>query len=107
MSKYSVKIFDEAKDDIKRIIKYIKVRLKEPKIAKQHSEVFKKEILKLKDMADIYSTIDNEISGKTNIRKVNVKNFMIFYRIIDEIKEVQIIAVYYSGSSWQKNIKYK
>lgn len=44
MSKYSVKIFDEAKDDIKKIIKYIKIRLKELKIARQHSEDFKKEI---------------------------------------------------------------
>ena len=25
----------------------------------------------------------------------------------EEIKEVQIIAVYYSGSNWQKNIKYR
>ena len=27
--------------------------------------------------------------------------------ILEEIKEVQIIAVYYSGSNWQKNIKYR
>ena len=32
---------------------------------------------------------------------------MIFYRIIEKTKEVQVIAVYYSGSNWQKNIKYR
>ena len=107
MNKYNVRILDEAKDDIKKIIIYIKTKLKEPEIAKQYSNVFKEEILKLKDTADIYSVIDNEVTGKSYIRKINIKNFMIFYRINQEIKEVQILAVYYSGSNWQKNIKYR
>lgn len=88
MNKYNVKILDEAKDDIKEIIIYIKTKLKEPEIAKQHSKAFKKEIPKLKDTADIYNVIDNEITGKSDIRKINVKNFMIFYRIIERTKEV-------------------
>ena len=107
MNKYNVKILDEAKNDVKEIIIYIKTKLKEPEIAKQYGKSFKEEISKLKDTADIYNVIDNEITGKSDIRKINVKNFMIFYRIIEEIKEVQIIAVYYSGSNWQKNLKYK
>lgn len=107
MNRYNMKILDEAKDDIKEIIIYIKTKLKEPEIAKQYSKAFKEEISKLKDTADIYNVIDNEITGETDIRKINVKNFMIFYRIIKEIKEVQIIAVYYSGSNWPKNIKYR
>lgn len=107
MNRYNVKILEEAKDDIKEIIIYIKTKLKEPEIAKQHKEAFRKEISKLKDNADIYNVIDNEITGKSDIRKINVKNFMIFYRIIKEVKEVQIIAVYYAGSNWQKNIKYR
>ena len=107
MNKYNVRILDEAKDDIKKIIIYIKTKLKEPEIAKQYSNVFKEEILKLKDTADIYSVIDNEVTGKSDIRKINIKKFMIFYRINQEVKEVQILAVYYSGSNWQKNIKYR
>lgn len=34
MNKYNVRILDEAKDDIKKIIIYIKTKLKEPEIAK-------------------------------------------------------------------------
>ena len=92
---------------MKKIIIYIKTKLKEPEIAKQHSKAFKEEISKLKDTANIYNVIDNEITGKSDIRKINVKNFMIFYRIIKEIKEVQVIAVYYSGIKWQINLKYR
>lgn len=107
MNRYNVKILDEAKDDMKKIIIYIKTKLKEPEIARQHRNAFKEEISKLKDTAEIYNVIDNKTTGRSDIRKINVKNFIIFYRIINEIKEVQIIAVYYSGSNWQKNIKYR
>ncbi len=107
MNKYDVKILNEAKEDIKKIITYIKKKLKEPEIANQHRKAFKEQISKLKETADIYNIIDNEITGKSDIRKINVKNFMIFFKIIEEIKEVQIIAVYYSGSNWQKNVKYR
>ena len=107
MNKYNVIILDEAKEDIKEIIRYIKVKLKEPKIAKQHIKAFKEEISKLNYTADIYNVIDNEITGKRDIRKINVKIFMIFYGIIEKTKDVQIIAVYYSGSNWQNNIKYR
>lgn len=107
MNKYNVKILDEAKEDMMKIIRYIKTKLKEPQIAEQHRKAFKEEISKLKNTADIYSVIDNETTGKSEIRKINVKNYMIFYRIIEQEKEVQIIAVYYSGSNWQRNVKYR
>lgn len=53
MNKYNVKILDEANDDMKEIIIYIKTKLKEPEIAKQHRIAFKEEISKLKDTAGI------------------------------------------------------
>lgn len=105
MNKYNVKILDDAKEDMKKIIIYIKTKLKEPEIARQHRKDFKEKIAKLEETANIYNIIDSEVTGKNDIRKINVKNFTIFYRVIEEIKEVQIIAVYYSGSNWQKNIK--
>lgn len=92
---------------MKKIIIYIKTELKRPEIARQHRKAFREEISKIKDIANIYNIIDSEITGKSDIRKINIKNFMIFYRIIEDIKEVQVIAVYYSGSNWQKNVKYR
>ena len=92
---------------MKKIIIYIKTELKRPEIARQHRKAFREEISKIKKNANIYNIIDNEITGKSDIRKINIKNFMIFYRIIEDIKEVQVIAVYYSGSNWQKNVQYR
>lgn len=107
MKKYKIQILEDAKEDIIQIVNYIKKQLKEPEIAKQHSKAFKDAILKLKDSADIYNIIDEEIIGVTNIRKVNVKNFMIFYILSESEDLVQVIAVYYSRSDWQHKVKYR
>ena len=49
--------------------------------------------------------IDEELTGIKDIRKVNVKNFMIFYRINQNDDLVQVFAVFYAKSNWQNNIK--
>lgn len=105
MKTYKVQITEDAKEDIKEIVAYIKEKLKEPEIAKQHKKAFKDAIIKLKDSADIYNVIDEELTGIKDIRKVNVKNFMIFYRINQNDDLVQVFAVFYAKSNWQNNIK--
>lgn len=105
MKNYKIQILEDAKEDIKEIIAYIKNKLKEPEIAKQHKKAFKDAIKELKDTASIYNVIDEETIEIKNIRKINVKNFMIFYRIIDNENIVQIIAVYYAKSNWRDKLK--
>lgn len=105
MKSYKVQILDIANQDMKEIISYIKNKLREPEIAKQHKSAFKEAILELKNSASIYSLIDEELIGRKDIRKVNVKKFMIFYRIIEEESLVQIIAVFYAKSNWKTRIK--
>ena len=48
MKVYKVKITEDAKQDIKEIISYIKTELKEPQIAMQHKKAFKDAIMNLK-----------------------------------------------------------
>ncbi len=80
MKNYKIRILDDANEDMKEIISYIKNKLKEPDIAKQHKSAFKEAILELKDSAGIYSPIDEELTGKNNIRKINVKKVYYFLR---------------------------
>lgn len=105
MKNYKVQITEDAKEDIKEIVTYIKEKLKEPEIAIQHKKAFKDAIIKLKDSADIHNVINEELTGIKDIRKVNVKNFMIFYRIDKDDDTVQVFAVFYAKSNWQNNIK--
>ena len=105
MKTYKVQITKDAKEDIKEIVTYIKVGLKEPQIATQHKKAFKDAIVKLKDSANIYNVIDEELVGIKGIRKVNVKNFMIFYNIDENEDIAKVFAVFYAKSNWQNNLK--
>lgn len=70
MKNYKIQILEDAKEDIKEIIAYIKNKLKEPEIAKQHKKAFKDAIKELKDTASIYNVIDEETIEIKNIRKI-------------------------------------
>lgn len=105
MKTYNVQIMDEALEDMLSIKHYIKYTLKEPKTSDEHIDAFLNGIDNLKDTASIYEPIDKEIVGKDNIRKINVKNYMIFYTT-DEINcLVQIIAIFYGMSNWKAKLK--
>lgn len=78
MKEYKIQMLEDAKNDIKEIVDYIKTQLKEPQIAKQHKIAFKEVILELKNTANIYDVIDEEITGITNIRKNKCKEFYDF-----------------------------
>lgn len=92
---------DEALEDMITIKDYIKYTLKEPKIADEHIDAFLNEIDALKDTANIYELLDE----KDNIRKINVKNYMIFYTTDESSNLVQVIAVFYGMSNWRTKIK--
>ena len=96
---------DDALEDMFTIRNYIKYTLKEPKIADEHIDAFLDGIDTLKDTANIYELLDESIVGKHNIRKINVKKYMIFYTTDDNNCLVQVIAVFYGMSNWQTKIK--
>ena len=101
MKTYNMKIMDDALEDMITIRDYIKYTLKEPKIADEHIDAFLNGIDTLKDTANIYELLDE----KDNIRKINVKNYMIFYTTDESNCLVQVIAVFYGMSNWQTKIK--
>lgn len=105
MNTYNVKIMDEALEDMSAIRDYIKYTLKEPKIAEEHIDAFIEGIDTLEDTADIYKLLDENIVGKEKIRKINVKNYLIFYTTDESNYLVQVIAVFYGMSNWQTKIK--
>lgn len=94
MKTYNVQIMDEALADMFEISNYIRYKLKEPKIADEHINAFLNRIDDLKNTADLYELIDKEIVSEDNIRKINVKNYMIFYNTDENNLLVQVIAVF-------------
>ncbi len=101
---YKIKLSKNATYDIRELVDYIKNKLKEPNIAEQHREIIKEKILSLKQYPSIYNVMDKEQVGIENLRKINVKNFMIFYQVFENDGIVRIIRVIYGKSNWKKEL---
>jgi toxin ParE1/3/4 len=93
---YKVIISKEASKDLKEIRMYIAYALHEPVIAKKTYDLIKENILLLKDNPIIFAEEKDARIIKANIRKKIVKNYLIFYKIIEEKSLVQVLRVLHS-----------
>ena len=102
--KYEIKLSVKAKNDLKNIVLYIKNNIKEPTIARKYAQLIKKEINNLEYYPQKHEIIDIEIIKYLKIRKLNIKNYIVFYRINSSDKVVNIERILYSGSNWINEI---
>lgn len=98
--KYEILISIKAKEDLKGIVSYIKYNLKEPSIAKKYAKMIKDEIKTLNYYPQRNAIIDNNIIKDLKIRKIIIKNYIIFYRINEEHNIVNIERILYGASNW-------
>ena len=104
LEKYKVELSIIAKNDYKKIIRYIKDDLQEPRIAEKYAKFIKEEIKKLEYNPQKHAIIDIGISNYGSIRKMIIKNYIAFYRINEDEKIVNIERILYGPSSWQNYI---
>lgn len=98
--KYEVKLSIKAKDDLKGSVLYIKNELNEPNISRRYSKLIRNEIQSLENMPQKFAIIDDDDIKDLNIRKINIKNYIVFYRINEEKRIVNIERVLYGASDW-------
>ncbi len=105
MKMYNVKISETAQNDLKSIISYLRHDLAGDIIADKYKLLFKQELKELEYIAGSMPTLDKELTGHDNIRKVNVKNYVIFYIVIEESDEVVVLRVGHAFMDWEKYLK--
>ena len=98
--KYKIELSIKAKNDLKNIILYINNDLKEFSIAQKYILIFKKTIKKLEYFPQKFAIIDDILLKEFKIRKIQIKNFIIFYTISDEKPIVTITRILYAKSNW-------
>ena len=103
MEKYKIKFSKEARNDYFDIIKYIKYDLMEPDIANKYLRLINEEINKLAYNPQRFSTVDIEIKNNYKVHKLIIKNYIVFYRINENNKIINIERILYCASDW-KNI---
>ncbi len=104
MKKYKIQLSIKAKNDYKKIINYIKNELLEPSIANKYTELINNAIQTLEYSPQKYSIIDDDAIKKIEFRKLVIKNYMVFYKINEKEKIVEVYRILYGASNWIKRL---
>ena len=97
MKKYIVEISETAKKDLENILKYLRYNLAGDIIADKYKLLFKQELS--------IPILSQELTGYNNIRKVNVRNYVIFYITDEENSKVFVLRIGHTFMNWEKYLK--
>ena len=79
MKKYIVELSENAKQDLDNIISYLRYDLIGDIIADKYKVLFKQKLKDLENVAESMHILDGSLTGHKNIRKINVRNYILFY----------------------------
>ena len=105
MKKYLVEISKTATQDLENIISYLRCNLSGDIIADKYKILFKQELKNLEDIAGSISILDESLTGHKNVRKVNVRNYVIFYIVDEENFKARVLRVGHAFMDWEKYLK--
>lgn len=90
---------------MREIAHYISYDLMAPEAADNLLDDLKASILKLSVLPKKYPLIEEEPWRSEGVRKIVVKNFLVYYWINEEYNKVQVTAVIYSKRDQIKQLK--
>ena len=93
MNEYEVRVTRQALEQMKEIVHYISNDLMAPDAADNLLDKMKAEITKLSSFPKKHALTDEEPWRTEGVRKIVVKNFLIYYWVDDENNRVQVTAV--------------
>jgi addiction module RelE/StbE family toxin len=105
MKKYIVEMSETAEQDLENIISYLRHDLAGDIIADKYKILFKQELKRLEDIAGSMLVLDEKITGHKGIRKINVRNYIIFYIIDEEKNKVFVLRIGHAFMDWEKYLK--
>ena len=96
---------DEAFSKIENIISYLRYNLAGDIIADKYKLLFKQKLKDLENVAGSMLILNEELTGHKNIRKINVRNYIIFYIVDEENSKVLVLRIGHAFMDWEKYLK--
>ena len=96
MDSYQIIVTPDAEADLSELRDYIANVLRSPETARSYLHHLRKEIGSLSEMPARIKAVDEEPWHSRGIRKLIVKNFLVYFRIVEEEKTVYILNVIYA-----------
>ena len=102
---YTIKITRVAEEDLLEVIQYLSEKLKSPIAASNLLDLIEQKMIILEDSPFSCKLVDDEYFQKKEIRFLQVKNYLIFFRINKDKKEISIIRILYARRDWVNILK--
>lgn len=105
MKKYIIEISKTAEKDLENIISYLRFSLAGDIIADKYKILFKQELKNLENIAGSTPVLSENLTGHKNIRKINVRNYIVFYIVDDENNKALVLRIGHAFMDWEKYLK--
>ena len=105
MKKYIVEISKTAEQDLENIISYLLFSLAGDIIADKYKILFKQKLQNLENIAGSMPVLSEDLTGHKNIRKINVRNYIVFYIVDDENSKALVVRMGHAFMEWEKYLK--
>ena len=96
-TRYAIRLTAQAVGQIEETMRYLSQTLLEPALARKWADTLQREIVKLDSMPARYPLTEEEPWRTKGIRRMPVRNFLVYYLIDEEAKTVWVTAVLYGG----------
>lgn len=101
---YKIKITKQAYAQMEVIGRYIAFELLSPETADKLLALLKLEIASLSFMPERFTFTEEEPWHSKGVRKMPVKNYLVYYIIKEEAKEVRVTAILHARQDQQKEL---
>lgn len=102
MYQYDVQISNQAERDLYDILHYIEFGLQEPNIAEKFYKKVNEKISNLDVNPKKYQIVDEIVIKRLELRKFSVNNYIVFYKVYDSDKIVQVLRILYAKRNWKE-----
>ena len=102
---YKLDYLPAARADIGEAIRYIHVDLKNPMAAKQLAREFSQAAERLRIFPFANPVYHGSVPLEQELRKLMVKNYIMFYCVDEEHQVVTITRVLYAGMDYERHLK--
>lgn len=92
---YTVKITSQAEEQIQEIVHYISRELKAPEAALHLLDALENSFVSLAQFPQRVALVDEEPWRTNGIRRLPIKNFLVYFWIDEDNLKVQVTAVIY------------
>ena len=95
MGEYEIIITPDAEADLNELDDYITFELKAPETSVRYIEDSKSQITMLRKSPRRFKLMENEPWKSRGVRRMNAKNFAVFFYVYEEYSEVYVMNVIY------------